>query len=102
LAGTINGKVTPYSSELVGQTLGCEGYGVYDPNDVTTAAVGWDLHESIPCGTQLQFCKGSTCIDVVRKDTCPGCAGNHIDVSRKAFDMLCGAVNECNVTITRK
>jgi hypothetical protein len=101
LTGTLNGKVTPYYDGLEGSPLGC-GNGPYDPNDQTTAAVGWDLHDSVPCGTRLELCSSKGCLTVERKDTCPGCPGTHIDVSRRAFEILCGAVNDCAVTIKRK
>jgi hypothetical protein len=96
-----NGKVTPYADSLAGSTLGCNGYGAYDPNDPATAAVSDEVND-VPCGTKLQLCSSKACITVERKDTCPGCAANHIDVSRKAFEMLCGAVNDCAVTIKKQ
>jgi hypothetical protein len=96
------GKVTPYWDGLAGNTLGCNGYGVYNPDDPTTAAVSDDVTDA-PCGTRIELCNGAgKCLEVVRKDTCPGCAANHIDLSRKAFETLCGAVNDCTVTFRKK
>lgn len=96
-----NGKVTPYADSLKGNTLGCNGYGPYDPADPTTAAVSDEVND-VPCGTKLQLCSSKTCITVERKDTCPGCAASHVDVSRRAFELLCGAVNDCTVTIKKQ
>ena len=105
--GLLLGSVTPYSDSLAGLTLGCNGYGGYNPEDPTVIAVGPEHYEDWPCGTQLGVCSVDTatgvitsCIVGVRQDSCPGCTGNHLDVSRAAFEILCGSVSRCNVVIT--
>jgi hypothetical protein len=102
------GSVTPYSDALAGSNVGCNGYGPYNPDDTTVIAVGPDHYDDWPCGTTLGVCGidpdtgiVTTCIVGVRQDSCPGCVAHHMDVSRAAFNLLCGAAaNRCPVVIT--
>jgi hypothetical protein len=103
------GTVTPYADYFTGSTLGCNGYGAYDPDNATIIAVGPDHYEDMPCGTQIGLCGVDPttgivtgCIVGVRQDSCPGCETNHFDVSRSAFETLCtAAANRCTVIISR-
>jgi hypothetical protein len=102
------GSITSYNDALAGSTLGCNGYGVYNPDDPTVIAVGPDYYEEWPCGTRLGLCgidaqSGviTNCIVGIRQDSCPGCISIHLDVSRAAFELLCGpGVIRCAVAIT--
>lgn len=102
-AGSMTGLATPYSNDLAGSTMGCNGAGPYNPADVTIVAVGPGLYDSIPCGTAIQVCGPVGCVNGVRKDSCPGCVDGHIvDLSRESFNRVCGATaNNCTVTLKK-
>jgi hypothetical protein len=98
-AGSFVGKVTPYADSLAGNSMGCSGTGPFSPSDPTVVAVGPALYTRLPCGTRLSICGTAGCITATRKDACPGCAGNNLDVSRAAYKLLCGsAPYDCPVT----
>ena len=110
LPGVLVGIATYYWDGLTGNRLGCNGYDedgepviwVYDPLDVTIIAVGPDHYEDWPCGTILEVCGSGGCIVGERKDSCPGCAINHLDLSRLGHLLVCGEESGvCEVTIRR-
>jgi len=98
--GSFSGFATPYWDGLAGNYQSCGA--VFDPADTTVLAVSYAYTQSIPCGTALKVCGTAGCIDVVRSDLCPGCEANHIDLSRAGFTAVCGAVSNCNVTVTKR
>jgi hypothetical protein len=102
------GTITPYADSLTGNTLGCNGYGAYEPENPTIIAVSPDRYEEWPCGTTLGICGVdadtgviTSCVVGVRQDSCPGCTANHLDVSRAIFEIICGSANRCPVVITK-
>jgi hypothetical protein len=99
--GPWTGSATPFHSSLAGNTMGCGE--VFNPLDPTILAVGYALDTTVPCGASVQVCGAtSVCLTVVRKDTCPGCPGTDIDLSRAAFDRICGTTaSRCTVTIKK-
>ncbi len=106
--GLLFGEVTRYADSLAGLPLGCNGYGVYDSEDPTIIAVGPEHYDDWPCGTRLDIygidpdtgLLTGVVIHGIRKDSCPGCFGNHLDVSRAAFEILCGPnAGRCDVII---
>lgn len=99
LEGLIAGSVTRYADELEDNNLGCGG--VYDIENPYIIAVGWEYHEEWPCGTQLVVCGAAGCVLGIRADTCPGCTGGQIDMSRAGVEAVCGNASGCNVVIQR-
>jgi hypothetical protein len=90
-----------YAEALAGHTLGCDGYGDYNPDDPSIVAVGWDLVDTFPCDAGMKICGPGGCILAIRQDTCPGCAGADVDLSRAGIEAVCGADEvECDVTIS--
>jgi len=94
----IAGSATPYSDSLAGNPLGCGG--IYDPEDATVVAVSLAHNLDWPCGTLLGIWGPAGQIIGVRQDTCPGCTDTHLDLSRAAFEIVCGAAaSACPITI---
>ena len=76
--------------------MGCGG--VYSSGDVSIAAVG-PAYYGIPCGTPLRVCGAAGCIVARRTDSCPGCAGNWIDLSEAGIVAVCGQLGRCSVSV---
>ena len=88
--------MTPYDDGLAGNPLGCGG--TYDPSDPTVIAVSLPLAADFPCGSHIAIWGPAGQIVGVRQDTCPGCGANHLDLSRAAFNAVCGpAASSCEV-----
>jgi len=100
-ASVISGSVTRYADSLAGNTLGCSGYGTYDPNNPQIIAVSTARSDDWPCGTSLEVCGSAGCVTGTRVDTCPGCATNQLDMSRAGVMKVCGNSTGCSVTIKR-
>lgn len=96
----VQGYATRYADSLEGNPLGCGG--TFYQDDKTVVAVGWEYDEVWRCGDALQVCGAAGCINGIRKDTCPGCPGADIDLSRAGLDAVCGNQDGCPVTITRR
>jgi len=97
LQGTIVGIAYRYDDSLAGLPLGCGG--VYDPDNPDIVAVGPARYDAWPCGTSLRICGPAGCITATRRDSCPGCGANVIDLSRAAFLRVCGWAASCSVFI---
>jgi len=96
--GLLNGTVTHYGVEFEGLPLACGG--VYHTDDPTIIAVGPDHYADWPCGTPLEVCGPGGCIEGVRRDSCPGCAPNQLDLSEAGVFIVCGpGESTCAVTI---
>ncbi len=87
---------TRYGESFAGQPLGC-GRGVYDPRALDIVAVGPERDEQMPCGTRLRLCAapggatvGGRCLRAYRQDFCPGCRGDHVDVTEAMLAYLAG------------
>lgn len=99
--GLIHGHVTHYGESYNGQSLGCDGAGVYSSTEVSIVAVSPARYDAWPCGTVLRVCGDVECIRGVRQDACPGCAPNQLDLSEAGIAQVCGSeeVGSCEVTI---
>ena len=96
---TIAGTATHYGESYHGQTMGCGG--AYDTNNTAIVAVSPDRYADWPCGTEMRVTGPAGSIVVVRTDSCPGCSGNHIDLSEAGFVAVCGplASGTCRVEL---
>lgn len=96
-------KVTHYGASYNGSVLGCSGAGYYSSVDDSIAAVGYPYSNEWPCGTALELANPVTqqTLVVIRKDTCPGCGANLIDLSEAGITAICGGLGGCTVTVRR-
>ena len=99
-AGTLSGSATAYADSFSGKMMGCMGAGPYSATDVSIIAVGPAMHAQFPCGTKIEVCGPKGCLSGVRKDSCPGCLANHVDLSRAGLTAVCGP-NTCDVRLRR-
>ena len=97
--GLVAGNVTRYADSLEGNTMACGG--VFDQDNAYIVAIGLQYDERWPCGTQLEICGTAGCITGVRTDTCPGCPGADIDMSRAGVEAVCGNQGGCGVVIRK-
>jgi len=97
----IRGRATYYGVDDgygLEDTLGCTGEP-FDPFDPTTAARPYS--SPFNCGDTVRICDNDSCIEVVIKDTCPGCDANGLllDLSYGAMVELTGQAATADVTI---
>lgn len=98
LGTQVSGSATHYGASFNGSPMGCGG--VYSSSDATIIAVSPARYAEWPCGTSLQVCGAAGCIVGLRKDACPGCGPNQIDLSEAGLAQVCGpAASSCSVTI---
>jgi hypothetical protein len=97
--GLVAGKVTRYADSLEGNTMACGG--AFDQDNPYIVAVSLEYDTVWPCGTSLEICGSAGCITGIRTDTCPGCPGASIDMTRAGVDILCGNQSGCDVVIRR-
>ena len=95
----VRGSATHYGESYQGQTMGCGG--TYDTNNTAIVAISPDRYADWPCGTKMKISGPSGSVFVERTDACPGCSGNHIDLSEAGFIAVCGslAAGTCGVDI---
>jgi hypothetical protein len=96
-SGLVSGHATRYADSLEGNTMACGG--VFDQTNPYIIAVSLGYDTAWPCGTSLEVCGSAGCITGVRTDTCPGCPGADIDLSRAGLDAVCGNQEGCTVVI---
>lgn len=92
---------THYGESYNGSPLGCSGHGYYSSYNDSIAAVGPANYAQYPCGTPIQVCGPNACHTVVRRDSCPGCAANMVDLSEAAIEIVCGGRFTCRVTFNK-
>ena len=97
--GFVAGQVTRYADSLEGNTMACGG--AFDQDNPYIVAVSLEYDTAWPCGTPLEICGTAGCITSIRTDTCAGCPGAHIDMTRAGVDRLCGNQSGCDVVMRR-
>ena len=94
--------LTHYGAHYNGQSLGCQGAGLYSSSRMDLVAVGPPLYSTYPCYAPITLC-GDTgvCLNLTRLDSCPGCGSSLIDTTEAVFIRLCGNLDRgvCPVTI---
>jgi hypothetical protein len=74
--------------------------GSYTARDPSIVAVSLARLGEWQCGSHLDICGPAGCIAGTMQDTCPGCAGNHLDLSDAGMALVCGPlVDICNVRV---
>jgi len=97
---SVYGTVTHYGVQYNGRSMGCRGSGVYSSDDPSIIAVGPSRYREWGCGTMFQVCGAAGCIIGMRRDACPGCGPNHLDLSESGIAAVCGAgAGRCRVQI---
>jgi hypothetical protein len=95
-----DGIATRYGTSYNGKRMGCPGAGLYSSWDETIVAVSPGRYRSWGCGMLLEVCGPVSCVLGVRKDACPGCGTNHVDLSEAGIAQACGAgADRCRVRI---
>lgn len=91
---------TYYHPSLTGNNLGCTQPhgGKYWPWDDSIAAIGPSNYANYPCGTRIIVHGPAGSHIVTRRDSCPGCGHNHIDLSEAAIQLVCGGTYSCKVS----
>jgi LysM repeat protein len=96
----VKGYASAYHDSFTNKPMGCMGAGPYKPTDTTIVAVGPAMYGQFPCGTSIEVCGPKGCLTGVRKDSCPGCQGYHVDLSRAGLTAVCGP-NACDIRLRR-
>jgi LysM repeat protein len=96
----VKGYASSYHDSFTNKPMGCMGAGLYKPTDTTIVAVGPSMYSQFPCGTSIEVCGPKGCLTGLRKDSCPGCQGYHVDLSRAGLTAVCGP-NACDIRLRR-